>query len=96
MLVPSYSDWSTHGSPQVLPRTPGPCDIYSAAGIPCVAAHSVVRALYANYTGPLYRVSRSSDMASLNIEHAPWKRSGQRLGAGCLLQRHGVPHTATV
>ena len=71
MLMPS-SDWITqnsHGSPQVLPpRTLGPCDIYSAAGIPCVAAHSVVRALYANYTGPLYRVSRSSDMASLNID----------------------------
>ena len=74
MLMPS-SDWITqnsHGSSQVLPpRTLGPCDIYSAAGIPCVAAHSVVRALYANYTGPLYRVSRSSDMASLNIDTHP-------------------------
>ena len=28
---------------------PGPCDIYGAAGTPCVAAHSTTRALYASY-----------------------------------------------
>lgn len=39
----------------------GPCDIFSAAGTPCVAAHSLVRALYVNYTGSLYSVNRSSD-----------------------------------
>ena len=27
----------------------GPCDILAAAGHPCVAAHSTVRALYAAY-----------------------------------------------
>lgn len=27
----------------------GPCDILVAAGNPCVAAHSTVRALYAKY-----------------------------------------------
>ena len=37
----------------------GPCDILDAAGNPCVAAHSTVRALYAKYAGPLYRVSRT-------------------------------------
>ena len=37
----------------------GPCDILVAAGNPCVAAHSTVRALYAAYSGPLYRVSRT-------------------------------------
>eukprot|EP01048_Picozoa_sp_COSAG05_P000595 COSAG05_NODE_17_length_35518_cov_34.728084_10_plen_358_part_00 len=36
-----------------------PCDIYSAAGTPCVAAHSVTRALYAGYRGPLYQLKRS-------------------------------------
>ena len=36
----------------------GPCDILAAAGHPCVAAHSTVRALYAAYTGPLYNLSR--------------------------------------
>ena len=35
-----------------------PCDILAAAGNPCVAAHSTVRALYALYAGPLYRVTR--------------------------------------
>jgi hypothetical protein len=44
-----------------------PCDIYGAAGTPCVAAHSTVRALYANYNGPLYQVRRSSDGATNNI-----------------------------
>ncbi len=38
------------------PTPTGPCDIYGAAGTPCVAAHSVIRALYGAYTGPLYQV----------------------------------------
>jgi len=37
----------------------GPCDIYAAAGTPCVAAHSTTRALSAAYNGPLYQVRRS-------------------------------------
>jgi hypothetical protein len=44
-----------------------PCDIYGAAGTPCVAAHSTVRALYAAYNGPLYQVKRASDSATTNI-----------------------------
>ncbi len=44
-----------------------PCDIYSAAGTPCVAAHSTVRALYAGYDGPLYQVQRGSDGAYTDI-----------------------------
>src|SRR5258708_6389451 len=43
------------------PRPKGPCDIYAAAGDPCVAAHSTTRALYASYNGPLYQVLRQSD-----------------------------------
>src|SRR5438034_2198839 len=49
------------------PRPKGPCDIYSAAGDPCVAAHSTTRALYASYNGPLYRVLRQSDGTALDI-----------------------------
>jgi len=38
-----------------------PCDIFAAAGTPCVCAHSVVRALYSAYNGPLYLLRRASD-----------------------------------
>ena len=47
--------------------TSQPCDIYSAGGTPCVAAHSTTRALYGTYNGSLYQVRRSSDNATLNI-----------------------------
>jgi non-reducing end alpha-L-arabinofuranosidase len=48
-------------------RPQGPCDIYAAAGDPCVAAHSTTRALYAAYNGPLYQVLRQSDRKTLDI-----------------------------
>ncbi len=48
-------------------RPNGPCDLYVAAGDPCVAAHSTTRALYASYNGPLYQVVRQSDGKSLDI-----------------------------
>ena len=48
-------------------RPQGPCDIYAAAGDPCVAAHSTTRALYASYKGPLYQVLRQSDGKTLDI-----------------------------
>jgi hypothetical protein len=48
-------------------RPEGPCDIYAAAGNPCVAAHSSTRALYASYNGPLYQVMRQSDRKTLDI-----------------------------
>ncbi|HVT97198.1 MAG TPA: arabinofuranosidase catalytic domain-containing protein [Acidobacteriaceae bacterium] len=48
-------------------RPQGPCDIYAAAGDPCVAAHSTTRALYASYNGPLYQVKRQSDGKTLDI-----------------------------
>mmetsp|Transcript_22145 Transcript_22145/g.66549 ORF Transcript_22145/g.66549 Transcript_22145/m.66549 type:complete len:363 (+) Transcript_22145:67-1155(+) len=44
----------------------GPCDILAVAGNRCVAAHSTVRALYAKYSGPLYKVTRPNN-ASTNI-----------------------------
>jgi non-reducing end alpha-L-arabinofuranosidase len=40
--------------------TTAPCDIYSGAGTPCVAAHSSVRALFAAYSGKLYQVRNAS------------------------------------
>ena len=51
----------------VPPRPQGPCDIYGAAGTPCVAAHSTTRALYASYGGPLYQVKRQSDGQTLDV-----------------------------
>ncbi len=48
-------------------RPQGPCDIYAAAGDPCVAAHSTTRALFASYNGPLYQVLRQSDGKTLDI-----------------------------
>ena len=51
----------------------GPCDIYAAGGTPCVAAHSMVRALYGAYAGPLYLVQRASDLASTAV---PTKSAG--------------------
>src|SRR5580700_9287113 len=44
-----------------------PCDIYGAAGTPCVAAYSTVRALYSSYDGPLYQVRRTSDGTTTNV-----------------------------
>src|ERR1022692_1985831 len=49
------------------PRQPGPCDIYGAAGTPCVAAHSTTRALYASYQGALYQIKRHTDGKALDI-----------------------------
>jgi hypothetical protein len=49
------------------PRLQGPCDVYAAAGNPCVAAHSTTRALYSTYNGPLYQVLRQSDGRTLDI-----------------------------
>jgi hypothetical protein len=45
----------------------GPCDIYASGGTPCVAAHSLTRALFNAYNGPLYQVRRASDNATTNI-----------------------------
>src|SRR4051795_9075373 len=48
-------------------RQTGPCDLYAAAGKPCVAAHSTTRALYSGYTGQLYQVTRQSDNTAKNV-----------------------------
>jgi len=46
---------------------PCPCDIYKTGGTPCVAAHSTVRALYADYSGKMYQVRRQSDSKTLDV-----------------------------
>lgn len=51
----------------VLVSAAGPCDIFASGGTPCVAAHSLVRALYAGYDGPLYQVNRTLDGALLDV-----------------------------
>ena len=43
-----------------------PCDIYQTAGTPCVAAHSLTRALFSAYNGPLYSVNRT-DGSTMDI-----------------------------
>jgi len=44
-----------------------PCDIFAASGAPCVAAHAVSRALFADYTGSLYRLVRAHDKATRDV-----------------------------
>jgi hypothetical protein len=62
----------TSGAAAAGPHRPqGPCDIYAAAGDPCVAAHSTTRALYGSYNGPLYRIVRQSDGKALDIGVVP-------------------------
>jgi non-reducing end alpha-L-arabinofuranosidase len=66
-----------------LPARPqGPCDIYTAAGDPCVAAHSTTRALYSSYNGPLYQVLRQSDGKTLDIGVVPPAASPLRDAGG--------------
>ena len=36
----------------------GPCDIYAKGGQKCVAAHSMTRALFSSYAGPLYSLMK--------------------------------------
>ncbi len=68
MLIPVVTLLSTTWMMAQQPARPeGPCDVYAAAGAPCVAAHSTTRALYASYNGPLYQVLRQSDGRTLDI-----------------------------
>jgi non-reducing end alpha-L-arabinofuranosidase len=43
-----------------------PCDVLENAGLPCVSAHSTVRVLVRDYTGPLYQVEGSNG-ATLDV-----------------------------
>jgi hypothetical protein len=57
----------TSGSGGSTSGRTGPCDIYQAANTPCVAAHSMVRALYGAYTGPLYQVRKGSSTKDVPV-----------------------------
>jgi non-reducing end alpha-L-arabinofuranosidase len=72
----------------------GPCDIFGAAGTPCVAAHSITRSLFGAYDGNLYQVLRTRDNATLDIgvlsAGGPANAAAQDAfcgGAGCVIQR---------
>lgn len=39
-----------------------PCDVLEEAGLPCVSAHSTVRAVVSGYSGPLYQVCKGTAM----------------------------------
>ena len=62
---------ATGGTTTATTGPAGPCDIYQAANTPCGAAHSMARALYASYTGPLYQVQRASDKTTKDIIVGP-------------------------
>jgi hypothetical protein len=67
-LIGATLTMTAQAGPSVAPARPkGPCDIYAAAGDPCVAAHSTTRALYASYNGPLYQILRQSDGKTRDI-----------------------------
>lgn len=69
-LAASVATWVGTAAPAQAASQP--CDLYGAAGTPCVAAHSTTRALYGAYNGPLYRVRRASDggTATIRVETA--------------------------
>lgn len=69
----SADGWSSRALPA---RPEGPCDILGAAGTACVAAHSVVRALYANYTAALYEGPRPPGYEAMEKQGASILASG--------------------
>ncbi|HTJ67130.1 MAG TPA: alpha-L-arabinofuranosidase B [Actinospica sp.] len=54
-------------SPAAQAAAQSPCDVFASGGTPCVAAYSMVRAMYASYDGSLYQIERASDDTTLNI-----------------------------
>ena len=46
----------------------GPCDIYAMGDTPCVAAHSTTRALYSDFSGPLYQVMHGYNGSTMDIK----------------------------
>lgn len=49
-----------------LPVLAAPCDVYGAAGTPCVGAFSLVRSMFSAYDGGLYQVTRT-DNATIDV-----------------------------
>ena len=72
ITVADCGDAATAGWRAVAPGAGGagagaPCDVYAAAGTPCVAAHSLTRALFGAYGGRLYTVQRASDNKTADV-----------------------------
>src|ERR1051326_5215451 len=59
--------WMLGIAPAAQAAVQGPCDIFASGNTPCVAAYSMVRAMYTAYSGPLYQIQRASDGTRLNI-----------------------------
>lgn len=75
----SADGWSSRALPA---RPEGPCVILGAAGTACVAAHSVVRALYANYTAALYEGPRPPGYEAMEKQGALATGGGQLVPCG--------------
>ena len=54
-------------APAAGPAPEGPCDLFLKDRTPCVAAHSMTRALYGSYSGALYTLLRQSDNATKDV-----------------------------
>ena len=59
--------WLCTASTAMAVSPAAPCDLYAAGGTPCVAAHSMTRALYRSYDGPLYRLTQPATNASRDV-----------------------------
>jgi hypothetical protein len=68
----SGSGGSAGGS--VVPGSGAPCDILEAAKTPCVAAYSMVRAIYKGYSGPVYQVR--SKATTTSVKDVPLLEAG--------------------
>ena len=56
---------------------PRPCDIYSSANTPCIAAHSTTRAMYAEYNESLYQLKRSDGaLKDIHVDAAGYADAG--------------------
>ncbi|MBN2716247.1 MAG: hypothetical protein JXX14_10360 [Deltaproteobacteria bacterium] len=56
----SVASVDTDSGSEIMAAVPLPCDVFEAAGVSCVAAHSTVRVLRAAYTGPLYELCKGT------------------------------------
>jgi non-reducing end alpha-L-arabinofuranosidase len=55
---------SSTGGTTVISGNDAPCDILESAKTPCVAAYSMVRAIYKAYNGPAYQVRSKANTSS--------------------------------
>jgi hypothetical protein len=70
-----------------------PCDTFAKGGTPCVAAHSMTRALYSTYAGPLYQLKKGSSTKDISVVGAGGVANGAAhaafcgTGGDCVLQK---------